>query len=82
MKNLENAKVLNEVEINEVTGGDGLPTIFNPGDPNPGNPYGQTNATPVPEKPAQPEPAPGPMGQQATFEENQQAALNLHFSNR
>ena len=33
MKNLENAKVLNEVEINEVTGGDGLPTIFNPGTP-------------------------------------------------
>ena len=33
MKNLENAKVLNEVEINEVTGGDGLPTIYNPGTP-------------------------------------------------
>ena len=80
MKNLENAKVLNEVEINEVTGGDGLPTIFNPGDPNPGNPFEPRNETPVPEKQETPEP--GPLGRQATFEENQQAALNLHFSNR
>lgn len=80
MKNLENAKVLNEVEINEVTGGDGLPTIFNPGDPNPGNPLEPRNETPVPENPETPEP--GPLGRQATFEENQQAALNLHFSNR
>ena len=31
MKELENVKVLNEVEEEKVAGGDGLPTIFNPG---------------------------------------------------
>jgi hypothetical protein len=31
MKELENKKALNEVEEEKVAGGDGLPTIFNPG---------------------------------------------------
>jgi hypothetical protein len=35
MKELENVKVLNEVEEEKIAGGrgDGLPTIFNPGTP-------------------------------------------------
>ena len=31
MKELENMNALNEVEEEKVVGGDGLPTIFNPG---------------------------------------------------
>ena len=77
MKKFENAKELNELEVAMVAGGD-LPTIFNPGNPNPGNPYEQSNETPVPEKPETPEP--GPMGRQATFEEDQKEALNLHLN--
>ena len=31
MKNIENMNVLNDIEMAKVAGGDGLPTIFNPG---------------------------------------------------
>ena len=31
MKNFENMNVLNDIEMAKVAGGDGLPTIFNPG---------------------------------------------------
>ena len=75
MKNLENKKELMEEEAEKVAGG--LPYII------PHHfPITQPSEPEEPQKPAEPEPAPGPMGQQATFEENQQAALNLHFSNR
>ena len=47
MKELENVKVLNEVEEEKVAGGqgDGLPTIFNPG---PDVTAGQENGRPLP----------------------------------
>ena len=31
MKNIENMNALNDMEMAKVAGGDGLPTIFNPG---------------------------------------------------
>ena len=45
MKELENKKALNEVEEEKVAGGDGLPTIFNPG---PDVTAGQENGRPLP----------------------------------
>ncbi len=45
MKEFENKKALNEVEEEKVAGGDGLPTIFNPG---PDVTAGQENGRPLP----------------------------------
>ena len=68
MKILENAKELNELEVEKVAGG--VPIIH------PGHHYDPPSA-----EPAEPEtPDPAPTGRQATFEENQQAALNLHLN--
>ena len=66
MKNLENGKALNEVEMKAVAGGGSGLTFYSP------------SSQPAPAEPETPEP--GPMGRQATFEENQQAALNLHLN--
>ena len=68
MKKFENAKELNELEVAKVAGG--VPILH------PGHHY-----DPPPAAPAEPEtPEPGPMGRQATFEEDQKEALNLHLN--
>ena len=66
MKDLENKKELNELEIGKVSGGGSGLTFYSP------------SSQPVPAEPGNPEH--GPLGRQASQEEEQQAALNLHFN--
>ena len=67
MKELENVKVLNEVEEEKVAGGV----------PHPGHHYDPPAA---PQEPAEPKPEPGPMGQQVSPEEEFNAIMDLFNS--
>ena len=69
MKNLENKKELNELEVEMVAGGF-EPDFYSHG------PF--FNSEPEPAEPENPEP--GPLGRQASFEEDQKAALKVHFN--
>ena len=69
MKNLENVKVLNEVEEEKVAGGVIWPDyLYHPIKPD------------EPEEPAEPKPEPGPMGQQVSPEEEFNALIDFFNS--